>query len=289
MIAVLCAMVAICAKTSAEDGKKKSDSDAARDVVELKGSDVSESSGLAVSYRDNKRWWTHNDSGGKSQVFAFNHKGKRTGKCDLEDVKAKDWEDMASFEIDGQPKLIVADCGDNLAKRRSIWLYVFDEPDPNESTDVDRIQKIQVSYPNGSRDCEAIAFDKSTKQIVLIEKSTLPFAGIYAIDLPPPSRRPTDVEVVATRIGTLNIPLITAADIDPINGDLWVVNYFQAFRFPRTNDRKDLTTQITALPKVVELPKWKQIEAAAVDRKHQLWLTSEGKDAPLGRLNLNHE
>ena len=62
MIAVLCAMVAICVKASAGDGKKKSDSDAARDVVELRGSDVNESSGLAVSYRDDKRWWTHNDS-----------------------------------------------------------------------------------------------------------------------------------------------------------------------------------------------------------------------------------
>ena len=274
-------------RSSLSDDKKNSKSDAAKDVVELKGSDVNESSGLAVSNRDERRWWTHNDSGDKSRLYAFNHNGKRTGKCDLEGIKAKDWEDMASFQIDGQPKLVVADCGDNLAKRKSIWLYVFDEPDPNKSTDVDRIQKIQVTYPDGSRNCEAIAFDQSSKNILLIEKSTLPLAGIYTVTLPPASPRPVDIEVVAERVGTLNIPMITAVDVDPLNGDIWVVNYFQAFRFSRAETKNDLAAQLGKLPKVIDLPKWKQIEAAAVDREHQLWLTSEGKDAPLGRLNLD--
>ncbi|NND96808.1 MAG: hypothetical protein HKN47_05700 [Pirellulaceae bacterium] len=261
--------------------------DVVRNVVCLQEPNLIESSGLAVSNSRANRWWTHNDSGDKARLFAFDQTGKKTGECRLTDFQADDWEDMASYTIGGRPRLILADCGDNVGKRKSISLYLFDEPDPNDQVNVDHVQELSVTYSDGPRDCEAIAVDTVHRQIVLVAKSALPLAGVYAIDLPDPSTQPTKskTNVIAKRISTLTIPMISAMDIDPVNGDIWVVNYFQAFRFKRSDPQQELRNQFAALPQVIDLPKWRQIEAVAVDQSHQVWITSEGKSSPLGRLN----
>jgi len=90
--------------------------------------------------------------------------------------------------------------------------------------------------------------------------------------------------VVARRIGTLPLSLATAMDIDDTNGDVWVTNYFQAFCFRCTDRTLPIQQQLQQLPKPQELPRWRQIEAIAVDSGLQLWVTSEGSPAPLGRI-----
>ena len=264
--------------------KDRDQSGVATDVVTLKGSDVGESSGLAVSNRHRNRWWTHNDSGGKPQLFAFDESGKRTGKCSLKGVKAKDWEDMAVFSIDGHHRVVVADCGDNLSKRESISLYLFDEPNPNKSKEIDEFQEIKVTYSDGPRNCEAVAVDANNRRIVMLEKSMLPLAGVYTIALPESADREKKIKATARRLTTLALPMATAMDIDPVNGDVWVTNYFQAFRFRRHSNEQTLQSLFASTPDGQDLPKWRQIEAVAVDRNHQIWVTSEGTSPPLGRL-----
>ncbi|WP_146532921.1 SdiA-regulated/phytase-like domain-containing protein [Rubripirellula reticaptiva] len=241
---------------------------------------LTESSGLAFSNRRVKTVWTHNDSGGRPELFAFDSVGKRLARQPFAAIKqATDWEDIASF-VDGDcPRLLIADCGDNDGNRASIQIYLLDEPDPSLQTSEVNLQTLRVTYPDGPRDCEAVAVDIRRRLIVLITKSVLPMSGVYTIPLPAreDQAKPQTIEVTATRIRTLPIPMVTAADFDPATGDLWVINYFQAFRFNRMDAA--LTHQLTALPIAMDLPKLRQIEAMAVDRDGAVWVTSEGNPA----------
>jgi len=284
--------------SAAADGKNAALSDQrVRDAVVLRHDDVTESSGLAASHRQPGLFWTHNDSGSQSKLFAFDRTGRNSGACRLKLAAAIDWEDMASFVQAGQARLIVADCGDNRAKRDSISLYVFDEPDPQRSTDVDSYHELIVTYPDGACDCEAIAVDPRRRQIVLIAKRILGGAPLYVVPLPDERllrettirRQRTNSKLTATRIGTLPVAVVSAMDIDAETGDIWVVNYLTAYRYRCRSRDQRLQEQLAQSSESIPLPRWKQIEAVAVDQDRQIWITCEGKPAMLGRLNTTAE
>jgi hypothetical protein len=165
-------------------------------------------------------------------------------------------------------------------------LFLLDEPDPLESDTVKKVSRITVRYPDGARDCEAVAVDSVRKQIVLLTKSFLPQSGVYVVPLPGRTKKEFDVTVTATKIATLVLPLVTAADFDASTGDLWVTNYLQAFCFRASQRRQPLAQQFKQLPDAFDLPKWRQVEALAVDQDQNVWITSEGAPTPLGRLVL---
>ena len=90
--------------------------------------------------------------------------------------------------------------------------------------------------------------------------------------------------MTATKVATLVLPMVTAADFDASTGDLWVANYLQAFRFRASQRTEPLARQIRQLPDAFDLPKWRQVEALTVDEDQKVWITSEGLPTPLGRL-----
>jgi hypothetical protein len=198
-----------------------------------------------------------------------------------------DWEDMAGYLDQGVPRLLVADSGDNDTNRRHVRLYLFDEPDPTEETTLgdEDVQTIRVAFPDGPQDCEAVAVDVAREIIILVAKTKLPLCGVYTIPLPRRDGGTADYTIVATRVTSLPIPMVTAMDIDSANGDLWIVSYFQSFRFRCPERNMSLQRQFLALPDPYELPRWRQIEAVAIDRSHNVWVTSEGRNTPLGRLS----
>jgi len=257
------------------------------DVVYLGDPSLVESSGLAVSTRQKGHYWTHNDSGDKACLYAFDCDGKRTAKVTLTAIAANDWEDCCSFLHEGKSRLLIADCGDNNRGRADITLLLFDEPDPRQSAALKQVSSITVRYPDGPRDCEAVAVDPVRKQIVLLTKSFLPQAGVYVVPLPSRSKDGVDSTVTAEKVTSLTLPLVTAADIDQVTGDLWVTNYLQVFRFRATNRAMPLVQQLKQMPTAMDLPRWRQVEAVAVDGDQNVWVTSEGSPAPLGRLILD--
>lgn len=269
------------------EGATESDPSGVCDVVRLEESELGESSGLAVSNRNPLCFWSHNDSGGKARLYAFDRSGRQSGAVQFSSTPMNDWEDMAAFMDQGVPRLLVADCGDNDAKRSHILLYLFDEPDPTVLTTLqtDNLQTLRVTYQGGPCDCEAVAVDPVRRTILLLTKSALPLGGIYAIPLPDRGRSDQPTPVVAQRIGSVPIPMITASDFDASSGDLWVVSYFHTFCFRCPDREMRLSRQLAAMPQVYELPRWKQIEAVAIDRSRNVWVTSEGRHAPLGRLS----
>src|SRR5262245_9114395 len=75
--------------------------------------DLSEASGIAVSNRRDDVLWVHNDSGNPHELFAVDVRGGSLGRVQIDDARLGDWEDMASFRLDGRPYLVVGDVGDN--------------------------------------------------------------------------------------------------------------------------------------------------------------------------------
>ncbi|TWU10643.1 hypothetical protein [Allorhodopirellula heiligendammensis] len=271
-----------------------------KDAVSLTGTTkLNESSGLVFSTRDPNCVWTHNDSGNSARLYAFDHRtGELTGECRLTGVKAVDWESLTTAGLDYQ-ELIVADCGDNDALRKHLTMYRFEEPDPHRSTKLSasEFQTLHVRFPDGPADCEAVWYDAGEENLMLMTKGRLALARVYRVadsqwsDSQQRQRAPgvspvveAPVEITtAFKVTSVALPMATGADLDRASGDIWVSSYFQAFCFPR-GDHSSVQEQLSAVPIAVEMPRWRQIEAIAVDNHSQVWITSEGNPTKLGRL-----
>lgn len=152
---------------------------------------VRESSGLAASRRNPSVFWTHNDSGGQPVLYALSADGTPRGSLRIAGLPNIDWEDLASFELDGRSWLLVADTGDNGIRRTDCALYIVAEPDPADlsptrETSASVAWKIPVRYLDGPRDCEAVAVDPRANLVYLLAKRTTPH-GLYTLPLRPPA------------------------------------------------------------------------------------------------------
>ena len=79
--------------------------------------DVTEASGLAASRREPGLFWVHADSGGEPILRAVAADGSPRGILRIDGAGNVDWEDAASFTLDGRAWLLVADTGDNASRR----------------------------------------------------------------------------------------------------------------------------------------------------------------------------
>ena len=97
----------------------------------LENPKIKEASGLARSTRDPNLFWVISD-GGPSVLHAIDKTGARRGRVKIKKAHNRNWEDLASFQLDGVAYLMIADTGDNNAKRDEVRLYVVEEPDPDK-------------------------------------------------------------------------------------------------------------------------------------------------------------
>lgn len=165
-----------------------------------------ESSGLAISIRTPQLFWTHNDSGDRARLFAFDADGRHRGVVSLADVIATDWEDIASFRRNDGGWLLVADVGDNGQRRETCVLHLLPEPDPR--TLVASVHSsITFRYEGGPIDCESVGIDVTSNLVLLASKSVFG-SRVYALLLP---TTPMGQISVAQLIATIPVPLATAA------------------------------------------------------------------------------
>jgi len=252
-----------------------------RELCKLANQEVDESSGVACSRLNRGVFWTHNDSGDPARIFAFNAKGEDLGTFELEGATNLDWEDMASFTLNGKAHLLVADVGDNAEWRETYALYFVQEPrlDPAKRGVRGKLEAMCMAfrYEDGSRNCEAVGVDATTRTILLIAKVPGPETKVYALSLPKePHREP----VVAKAIATLKIPTVTAMDVSPDGLRAIVLTYGNAFEFTRRPDEK-WSDAFAREPRTLVMPPRRQGEAISYGPDGKtLYLTSEGKPAP---------
>jgi hypothetical protein len=108
---------------------------------------LDEASGIVRSQRHSGVYWLVNDSG-KPRLHAIDSTGRNLGRVKISNAKNVDWEDIASFSLDGKPYLLVADIGDNDSRRRDVTVYVVEEPESGQD-DVEIAWSFDYSYPMG--------------------------------------------------------------------------------------------------------------------------------------------
>jgi hypothetical protein len=267
-----------------------------REIARIASPDITEASGLARSTVRSGRLWIVNDGGSPPMLHAIYANGEIEGSLRLHPGANVDWEAMASFELDGRSWLLVADTGDNEADRDASTIYVIEEPPLTVNKDVVRPPDWTVSFrwPDGPRDCEAVAVDVQRQRILLLSKRTIP-AVLYELPLRPASG---DIPT-ATRLGLVDsLPQPTADDLEraaPERNWHWqatamdiapdgraavILTYRAVYYFARLDDE----SWIDALREpatVVDLNGIREAEAIALGDGGSVVFTVEARNAPL--------
>lgn len=258
---------------------------------------LDEISGLAASHRHPGVLWLLDDGDNPARLFAVSEHGRRLATFPVEGVTKTDWEDLAAFRSGGRPYLLLADTGDNGGLRRTLQLHVFEEPAQLRNTRLEPVWSIAFRWPDGARDCEAVAVDARRGQILLVSKKREP-PELFALPL-----RPSGEEVLtATLLGELaGVPRataqqrkqsprarydahVTSASVSP-GGDVLAVMSYRYLLLYRRTAQQDWGAAVAQPPRVSELPWIPQAEALgwSVDGG-SLYATGEFVPAPLYRI-----
>ena len=261
-----------------------------------------ESSGVSVCSFVENTIWTHNDSGHSSHLFLLKTDGVLLAKVKVNNARNVDWESMSRFKLGGKSYLMVGDVGDNLARRRNCQLYLIEEPDLSsklpEKPGKEPIEtsanpiRLDFTYPDGARNCEAIAVDVVGKQIWLVEKIYLDKRGedppgMYVLPL---ATNSFEKPIVAKRVADFPPCNVTGMDFSPNGRRLIIRNYLTAHLYSRVDDETWEDVIKRTNPNVVVLPLQRQGESVCfTDDSKSIIVTSELNRQPIWRVNLKSD
>lgn len=234
---------------------------------------------------------------GKARLFALDTAGRDRSDVDLGKADNDDWEDLASFTLDGNPYLLIADIGDNLGKRKKVTLYVAKEPKPSDDrTKVD--WHVDFKYPNGPRDAEAAAVDIDNERVLILSKRDIP-PSLYEVPLQ------SDDKVTARWLGTVDsLPKPSRQDVEfapktrdwhwqPTGMDISadnraaVVLTYRAIYYYLRRPEQDWFEALNSKPVRVGLGNFRNAEAVAFgDDSRTVYVTGEDRHARLLRVDL---
>ncbi len=254
-----------------------------------------ETSGLAVSRRDTTRLWAINDGGNPPALHLLEKDGRLVASYPVRDAENIDWEDLAAFSLDGTPYLLVADFGDNYARRETRTLYLFKEPEHERAGTVRPVAVFDFSYPEGPRDAEGLAVDVARGEILLLTKrETRPIfyrlplqletppgplraESIGRFENPDPRFDPPGGHPTRSLFGAAP----TAIDLDDDGRNLLLLTYTAVYRLVREKDESWSQALERPFERLADHP-LPHAEALAVapDGK-RVWFTSERLPAPL--------
>lgn len=257
--------------------------------------ELDEISGLAASHVHDDVLWVHNDSGNPARLYAISRRGRLLARLDVKGAKNVDWEDIASFDLDGRHYLLLADTGDNGGRRRDFVLYVFEEPTALKNGTLTPAWTIRARWPDGPRDCEAVAVDAEAGQVLLVSKKRVP-PELFTL----PLADPRGEVVEARRIGRLaDVPQVgeelrhkdpklaalfsqvTAADVSPDRRTLAVLTYGSVL-FYRRDDGQSWADAVAQPPETHDIPLIPQAEALGWSAGGAgLYATGESYPAPI--------
>ncbi len=267
----------------------------------INSAELAEASGLAASHRHPGVLWMHNDGDNAAALVAVDAgSGAVRGVLAVEGVRNVDWEDVARFERDGRHYLAIGDVGDNGGIRRDLAIIVVEEPATLAAAmSAAPAWTTRFAWPDGARDCEALAVDADAGRFLLASKKRVP-PELFAVPIDPAA----DGEVhVAEALGTFagiaqpsaedlaRNPVygryrsqLTALDLHPDGRQLLALNYRTALLWTRAEG--EAWGEAIARP-AVELPfAWlPQAEAAGFSATGDaVWVTTERRPTPLLRL-----
>lgn len=263
--------------------------------------ELAEISGLAVSRVHRDVLWAINDSGNPARLFALSMQGGKLATFDIDGVKNVDWEDLAAFSRAGRHYLLIADTGDNGGVRAKLDLLLIEEPHTLKSAHVALTKRLTFRWPDGPRDCEAMAVDAERGDILLLSKKRvpaqlfrLPLAALFAPvsnatavaeeiarvrALPQPSAREL---AMTSRLGRYRAQISGMAL--RADGLLAIQTYRDTYVFHRPH-AQSWRQVLRGAPRPLQVSVMPQPEALAFDpRTGDLFIASERIPSPLLRL-----
>ncbi len=264
----------------------------------LENRSIDEASGLARSQRQADVYWVVNDSG-KPRLHPIDGRGKALGRVKVDDAKLSDWEDIASFTLNGTAYLLIADIGDNDRTRKDVRLYVVEEPEPGDA-EVDVAWEFEYTYPGGPKDAEAVAVDVDNERVLVLSKRQVP-PVLYALPLQPDG----DGVQQASRLGVPALPMPRRQEIEfaPRTKNWWwqptgidlaqdgsaavILTYRGVYYYPRRPD-EDWLSALQRKPVALSVGDYGDAESVAFSMDgSSIFVTLEGRGAPLIRIDLN--
>lgn len=234
---------------------------------------VDEASGLAVSSFDETILWTHNDSGGRSEVYAFNETGELLATVSLAGASFRDWEDMAGApcpDDSGEHCLYVGDIGDNIRVRSTIAVHSFREPDPRDGDAIiDDFLSVELTYPDGAQNSEAMVVDSSGRVFLLTK--VWGTSQLFSTDFVD-----GELELVTTIQMDTAIGYVTAADLSQDGSRLLIRSYSNAAEYRIDEGGLELLHEAEAA--VVPTRAERQGESIAYGPNGDYWHVSEGDE-----------
>ncbi len=265
---------------------------------------IGEASGLAPSRVSPGVLWVLNDSGNPPELYAIGTNGASLVTCRIGDVRNTDWEDLASFRLKGVPYLLIADTGDNGATRDDCALLIIREPTEAErgsrgSPVLPVAWTLRFRYEDGPRDCESVAVDAGAERVLLLSKRTkLPV--LYELPLLPTGTGGMEVARRVVAVDSIPAPpkgqkrkhwaQPTAMDATIDGTGLAILTYEHGYFYER-QPGESWAQALMRTPQRIVLPSrdtgvLKQRESLCfADGTRQVFVTAEGRHAPLGRLD----
>ncbi|MGH8107987.1 MAG: hypothetical protein ACREO1_04600 [Arenimonas sp.] len=258
---------------------------------------LEEMSGLAASKQHKDVLWVINDGGNGEKLIAMRTDASKLATFMLKGVKNTDWEDLSSFTLQGKNYLLIADTGDNGGIRKTLQMFVFEEP--KELTDGQTLEpawSFDFKWPDGARDCEAATVDAARGEILLVTKKRVP-PELFQLPL-----QPTGKNIVAEKIGELpgieqpdktemeENPVygryrsqVTAADLSPTGRVLIVMNYHAVYFYVR-DANGSWKTALSTKPYSFSFPWLPQAEAITFNNEGTaIYIGSEQRPVPILR------
>ena len=260
---------------------------------------LGEVSGLAVSRTNKNILWVLNDSGNSASVYALNPEGKLIGTINIQGVANNDWEDIASFEYEEKSYILIADVGDNYAKRSKCFLHFIEEPDIEKisgtsSLSVKPSWSITYTYEDGPRDCESVAVDTVNQKIILLSKRDVP-PVLYELPLAKGknavAKKLSEIKPLPQRTQDIMDPFQavnqpTAMDISADGSSAVVLTYGSAFYYEK-KPSQEWSDVFIGSPKEIIVPLMRQAESICFGKDASgIFVTSEQLPAPLYKIDL---
>ncbi len=186
-----------------------------------------EASGVVASRNNADVLWTHNDKGGQPRIFAINAEGRWLGTYSLPGASHIDYEDIG---IGPGPErdvdfLFVGDIGDKNGNPERAHVTVYRVPEPavyQHQVSAPRIAAVRgltainLRYPDGPRNAEALFVDPRTGDLFVISKQDTT-ARIYRATR---SQLDRGGFVDMSFLRAISFDVASGADISPNGGEI---------------------------------------------------------------------
>lgn len=258
--------------------------------------ELTEASGIAISRQHTNAVWIHNDSGDTARLFLVGLDGRTKAIFTVNGVEPMDWEDMCSFEAEGEKWLLIGDTGDNgrvRGKQAPLpQLILLKEPklsalpettNVRSAIDIEAFGFVEFTFPGGPADCECVAVDVKSREILLLSKTDPLNCRLFRLPLSlQPGRTTAKAEVVTSP----GVPYATGMDISADGEQLVIVNMISGALIRRTES--ETWQQACRNPAAaLTLPARRQGETVCFEQDGaSLLLNSEGTNQPLWRMPL---